>query len=445
MNQQPDLARHKNCVIYIFAALLTLLTLIGCGPTELPATPTPTKTPQVQAAEAAIAPTEMTLADADAADGTPNATVADTVADTAAATEDNTPSERVVESTQTATPAPTATTSAKIVIPPTSTAITIKPTPISPPENAAPYTGLAVADKAILTRQPIMFCINNDSRGRSQHHGLTQADLVYEYLMDGYVTTRLTALYHSRDADHIGPVRSARFPNVWMGEMYGGLLACSGGSDAIRYILRNEVSFFYLDGDLDDPNSNVYFFNVRDETTGKFDYRTRLRASTDGIRRWADQKGYTSTWDRPGFTYSQERPDRPSVLSDEINIKYPGGNSVRWVYRASDGGYIRYQGGTQQFDLENGEPIVAQNVIVMTTLHEVTDVIEDSIGTKGIDVKLYGINDVLIFRDGQVYAGTWQADATAPPRWNGFDGLPIPLKPGQSWVQAIRDGGAVSY
>jgi len=133
------------------------------------------------------------------------------------------------------------------------------------------------------------------------------------------------------------------------------------------------------------------------------------------------------------------------MLSDEINITYPGGNSVRWVYSASDGGYLRYQGGKQQSDLANGEPIVAQNVIVMTTLHEITDVIEDSMGTKGVDVKLYGINDVLIFRDGQVYAGTWQADAATPPRWNGFDGSPIPLKPGQSWVQAIRESGEVSY
>ena len=167
--------------------------------------------------------------------------------------------------------------------------------------------------------------------------------------------------------------------------------------------------------------------------------------STAGVRKWAENKGYLSAWNRAGFTYSQERPNRPSVASEQINITYPGGNSVRWVYSASSGGYLRYQGGVQQVDLANGKPVVAQNVIVMTTLHEVTDISEDSLGTKGIDVKLYGINDVLVFRDGQVYAGTWQADATTPPRWTGFDGTPISLKPGQSWVQAIRDSSEISY
>lgn len=438
MKQQSDLARPKNNAICFGVILLALLVLVGCGAAPIEATPTPTKTPSGGQTVADVATSaESSSTDVAAVASTPTAAVVNSQAAESQPTENQPPTSTPAE------PTPTATT-VSVVVAATSTPVSL-PTLVPRPENVAPYTGLAVSDPAALTRQPIMICINNDTKGRSEHRGLAQADLVYEYLMDGYVTTRLTALYHSREADHIGPVRSARFPNVWMGEMYGGLLACSGGSDAIRYILRNEVSFYYLDGDLDDANSNVYFFNMQDGTTGKFDYRTRLRTSTAGVRKWAANKGYLSSWNRPGFTYSQERPNRASVPSEQINITYPGGNSVRWVYSASSGGYQRYQGGVQQIDLATGQPIIAQNVIVMTTLHEITDVIEDSLGTKGIDVKLYGINEVLVFRDGQVYAGTWQADATTPPRWTGFDGSPIPLKPGQSWVQAIRDSSEISY
>lgn len=413
MNLDPRLARPKTCAVPALLLLLTLL--VGCAAPEVEATATPTKTPiggdTVAVVTTPAAPEEVVA--------TPTATVVETpTAETVAAT---------------SAPQPTDTATA---VAPTATN-----TPIPPavqPANAAPFTGIAVSDPAVLTRQPITVCINNDIRGRAQHHGLSQADVVYEFLMDGYVTTRLAALYHSRDVDHIGPVRSARFPNVWMGEQYSGLLACSGGSDAIRYLLKNEVTFDYLDGDIDDPNSNVYFFNVVDPTTGRLNYRTRLRTSTAGVRQWASRKGLLQTWNRSGFTYSQALPSRESVPSQEISISYPGGNSVRWVYDASRGGYLRFQGGEQQFDLGNGQPVVAQNVIVITTLHELTDVIEDANGTKGVDVKLYGQNDMLIFRDGKAYGGFWQGDESGPPRWNGFDGSPIPLKPGQSWVQAIR-------
>ena len=58
----------------------------------------------------------------------------------------------------------------------------------------------------------------------------------------------------------IGPVRSARWPNIHTTYMFDGVLACSGGSDGIRYLLKNEVGFPYLDADTEDPHSLTYFF-----------------------------------------------------------------------------------------------------------------------------------------------------------------------------------------
>ena len=151
---------------------------------------------------------------------------------------------------------------------------------MSQPGNIAPFTGLPVDDPARLQRRPIFICVNNDPVGRSAHWGLSQADLVYEYTVDGFTITRLTAMYQSQDAARVGPVRSARYPNVWLVDSYDGVLACSGGSDAIRYILKNEVGFPYLDADIDDPSNVVYFQNIGS------DYRTRLQIGTDGVRRW---------------------------------------------------------------------------------------------------------------------------------------------------------------
>jgi hypothetical protein len=315
----------------------------------------------------------------------------------------------------------------------------VPPTPTPPPGNLAPYTGLPVDDMARLQKRPLLICVNNDPVGRSAHYGLSQADVVYEYIVDGFTITRLTALYQSRDVERIGPVRSARMPNIWMTYMYDGALACSGGSDEIRYLLKNEVGFPYLDADIDDPSNNVYFFSIGS------DYRTRMQISTDGVRRWLQAVGAEKQWQRPGFAFSPDPPASASGDATSISITYPGGNSVEWQYDPAQGGYLRYQAGQQQFDLGTGQPIIAQNVIVHTARHELTDMVEDSLGTKGVNVELYGFGDFRVFRDGKIYEGTWRADPENPPRWFGPGEAIIPLKPGQSWIQVIQQLPDVSY
>jgi hypothetical protein len=71
--------------------------------------------------------------------------------------------------------------------------------------------------------------------------------------------------------------------------------------------------------------------------------------------------------------------------------------------------------------------------------------VEDSLGTKGVNIDLYGFGDFRIFRDGQVYAGTWRADPENPPRWLGPGEVIVQLKPGQSWIQVVREIGEMTY
>jgi hypothetical protein len=387
------------------AAALSLL-VAGCTATRAPAsTPTPTKTPVVVAA--AVTPT----------------------------------------------PAP-----------PTETPTPEPPTATPTPSNLAPFTGLPVDDPAILKQHPIFVCVNNDATGRSQHYGLGSADLVYEYIVDGFSLTRLTAMYQSQNPPRIGPVRSARYPNIWLLHMYDGVLACSGGSDAIRYLLKNEVGFPYLDADIDDTRQDgTYFSSVGN------DYRTRMQVSPDGVRRWVNDllarcqanpsTPYCATiinnwtggdfvedeWKRPGFPFSQEIPPNAAGDATVISIPYPGGNNVEWRYDPALGGYLRFQGGQQQVDLATGEPIVSSNVIVAAAEHILTNIVEDSGGTLGVDVKLYGFGDLRVFRDGKVYEGTWRADDQSPPRWIGPGEVAVPLRPGQSWVQLVKQIPDISY
>lgn len=346
-----------------------------------------------------------------------------------------TPTKTPIAAAAAPTDAPTATPEPVVLQIPT-------PTPEQPtpkPGNISPFTGLPVDDPERLKQLPIFVCVNNDAAGRAAHWGLSKADLIYEYIVDGFSLTRLTAMYHSQEAERIGPVRSARYPNIWMVQMYGGVLACSGGSDAIRYLLKNEVGFPYLDADIDDPSNNRYFTNLGS------DYRTRLQARTDGVRQWLVDRGIPTEWGKPGFDFDETTPPNAAGAAAVINIPYPGGNAVQWRYEPGLGGYVRYQGGVQQFDPAISGPLVTPNIVVVAATHEVTDIIEDTLGTKGINIKLHEFGDLRVFRDGKVYEGTWRASQEAPPLWLGPGEAPIPLRPGQSWIQVVQKIEDISY
>jgi hypothetical protein len=334
-----------------------------------------------------------------------------------------------------ATPTPT-------IVPPTPTVALAEPTatPTPPPDDIAPFTGLQAENKEYLQQRPVFICINNDTGGRAAHYGLSAADIVYEFIVDGFSMTRLTAMYQSKSPSRVGPVRSARLPNIWMTYMYDGVLACSGGSDAVRYLLKNEVGFPYLDADIDDPSNNRYFQSIGN------DYRTRMQASPDGVRRWlTDNNLNNKVWSRPGFLFNEVPPANSAGEANLIRIAYPGGNQVEWRYNPALNGYVRLQGGVQQMDPMIGQPIVAQNVIMVVAAHQLTDIVEDSLGSKGVNIELYGFGDFRIFRDGQMYEGTWRADDVTPPRWFGPGEALIELKPGQSWIQVVRQLNEVTY
>ena len=101
--------------------------------------------------------------------------------------------------------------------------------------------------------------------------------------------------------------------------------------------------------------------------------------------------------------------------------------------------------GTPGFDPATNQPIVAKNVIVVAAEHILTDIVEDSLGTKGVDIKLNAFGDLRVFRDGKVYEGTWRGSQDVPPKWLGAGEVPINLKPGQSWVQVVQKIPDITY
>lgn len=299
-----------------------------------------------------------------------------------------------------------------------------------------PLTGLALPGGRGGQR-PIIVCINNDFAARPQM-GIGQADVMYEYLMEGYGITRFSGVYYGEEVSQIGPIRSARLINSYMGSLYDAGLACSGASDQVRYILKNQVPFPYLDVDLDDPSNTRYTTNVGS------DYRTRLRTDTAKLRRWLADWGAEKAASLRGFTFGSV-PDGGQPAAS-IGVPYPGSSRASYRYDTARGQYLRFMGGSPHLDGNNGAQVGVENVVVQYVPHETTNIVEDSLGSLSIRLNLFGSGRAFLFRDGFAFEGVWRSESGGDmPRFVAADGRELPLKPGHTWISVVPQSYTISY
>lgn len=291
--------------------------------------------------------------------------------------------------------------------------------------NVNPLTGLEVDDPAVLHRRPLLVRVGNDPVARSIQAGLSQADVVYEEIMDGWGVTRYTAVFLSQDPEVIRPVRSARLINIELAPQFDGALAHSGASDEIRWRI-SQAPFIDLDE----------FFNPAPYTYGEGDWRTRLYTSGSRLREYLERKGLEKGVELQGWYFNAAPPDSGTPAT-EVYIPYPNG-AVTWRYNAGTGLYERLVDEVPAIDANNGQQIAVANVIAFYTEHRKTDIVEDSLGSTAIDIVMMGEGPIQLFRDGLMLEGLWRRDDTFQlTQFYDRAGNPLALKPGQSWVEIL--------
>jgi hypothetical protein len=293
-----------------------------------------------------------------------------------------------------------------------------------------PLTGLKVQDPGLLSRRPIMVRIGNDPGARPQV-GLNEADIVYEELVEWWVT-RFTAIFLSQDPDMVAPIRSARLINLQLTTQYQGALANSGGSDPVRWELSQSdlvnLDEFFV--------PQPYFYR---ENEG---WQTRLALDVQNARDYMRTEGLESDVNLRGFVFSEKLdldglPQSAVADARIITIPYPSQTSkARWEYDQGSGGYLRFTTGEPMTDF-SGKQILATNVIIYFAEHQDTDIVEDSNGATSIRIIVNGKGTAWLLRDSKLLKGFWETNGRDTPSFTFENGRPMPLKPGNTWVQVV--------
>ena len=355
--------------------------------------------------------------------------------------------------TATHTPAPTATstdvptdTPTPTPAPPTETptetpTATLEPAAIpwsTPGPDECPLTGLAVDDPALLERRPLAIKIQNAGISRPQY-GLPQADIVYEHLSEAAIT-RFTGIYLCQDVTKIGSTRSARFIDLEIPAMYDSLLAFSGTSAGLypKFLNADFYDREFCYGWGLHPEG---FYRDKELRAQGIPIEHTLFADPAKIWEIADELGINERQDLTGLHFSVDPPEGGQPAA-HINIPYPSRDMiVEYRYDPDLGAYLRWDGGSPHLDAATGEQIAVTNVVVVYANHVDTDIYEDEPRRNhpSVQIQLWGTGPVVVLRDGVAYEGLWarpQRDQMLVFR-DAKGQLPIPLKPGNTWIQLV--------
>ena len=319
---------------------------------------------------------------------------------------------------------------------------TVEPTlaPDAPCRDCWPLNGrplkLGSADKRAL-----LVKIDNVPLARP-HYGITQADMVFEILVEGFVT-RLAAVFHSQDPQTIGNIRSARLADRSLTPMVRGALVYSGTSAFEMPLIQSDAANGkYVDLSAD-YTSGYYRVTFR---PGPYNMFTTAAAMRQAIAaHGADTPQQIPSW---GFLAAVDHAPAIAGMAGALpatalTIPYREDNSlVRYEYDPKTRTYARFQNSAgksvRDVDAVNNQPVAAANVVIIhTQIWEVPQIV-DAAGAHAHDMRLLGTGSATIFRDGLRQEGTWSRAAdTDAFTFKTSAGERILLDQGQTWVHIV--------
>ena len=300
-----------------------------------------------------------------------------------------------------------------------------------------PLTGMPLAGGSA-SKRPLYVKIDNNPHARP-HYGITKADQVYEWLVEG-LTTRLAAVFQSRDPDVIGSVRSARMTDTPIIPSLGAAFVYSGGGPEELMKVHYDAAVVDRYLDLAPGYGWGYRVGFREAPYNYFttykNLREALASAPDG-----DQPVSIPSWNflPTPATDSLAGGMSGSVDATSITIPYRALFTVGYRYDPASHTYSRFDDGVRDVDGATGAAVTAKNIVVIQTeVHFTTDFGLDPAGNPKLDMTLVGTGSGSVFRDGKRQDVTW----TRPDIFDVFtlrnaNGEAVRLDPGQTWIHIV--------
>lgn len=298
-----------------------------------------------------------------------------------------------------------------------------------------PLTGLYI-DEEVAARRPYGVMFSNIYTA-FPHSGISQADVVYEALVEGKIT-RLFALFQDFDAEKIGPVRSSRHYYLDFALDFDAAYVHFGGSpqayEAIKSLniptidgIYSSSEIFYRSNDRVAPHNAYTSFDGVMLATSQRGYRSDRRDDLENKLVFAEDEILLETGNEATkltmnfFETNDSRYQSYSPVEDYSWFEY---NDTTKLYE-------RYQFDVPHVDVINDEQLVFDNIIVQFVSTWVIP--GDEAGRR--DMTTIGSGEGYYFTRGKYIPISWsKASHYEPTMYYDANGDILELNTGKTWI-----------
>ena len=312
-----------------------------------------------------------------------------------------------------------------------------------------PLTGLPAPDPYLLNRHPLAIKITNFPRYARPQSGLSLADQVFEYYIEGGLT-RFVGVFYGNNSEWVGPVRSGRFFDEHVARMYQAFLVFKfADKRVLSYLQSTDIAEYLVVPTIGScpPYQLMKTRDIEDYNNNYFN--TQLWSDCVEKNNLPDDKPNLRTG-----PFSYDVPQVANVDGNKIFTYYSDYSYNYWNYTPELGQYVRYQetddthdGKEESYalmiDNVNALPIQASNVIVLFVYHEFENPFQEEDEVYHID--LTGSGEAYVFRDGVGISAKWvRSNRDQPLMLTTTYGIPINLRPGVTFYQVVGANSFVS-
>jgi hypothetical protein len=287
--------------------------------------------------------------------------------------------------------------------------LTTEPSHTPPPyTDISPLTGLPYPGDY----RPIAVMIEDNPAARPQC-GLSQADIVYEALVEGGIT-RFMAIFSSVYPTRVGPVRSTRTHYVKLANEWDCMFVHFGSSKLAQTMLDT------IRIDMDGIRGNVP--GVKRDNSKPRPHNVFANLETlYGIYKY-QPVGHAFKFGNP----SGKKAEKVTVPFNNTFTK------IRYEYDSSLGKYLRSVSGEAFIDDSTQEQIAVTNIVIVYCEYYWENQYQQSID--------YGKGGKALLVTGGICVDlVWEKESnTEPMRFTDTDGNEMVLNPGNTWFELVR-------
>lgn len=307
----------------------------------------------------------------------------------------------------------------------------VTPDPII--EYTNPLTG-EVSETDMSTTRPYCVMINNIQVAQPQC-SISEADIIYEILVEGSCTRMMAMFTDISDAGAFGSMRSVRPYYVELVRSYDGILVHAGGSEQAY----SDIASFGLDN-IDGVRGNyadTVFYRDNSRMSAGFEHSlfTTAEKITNHVASAKIRTEHAESRDY-GFTFAEDAAPADGTAAGSIVVSFDGAKTTTFTYDETIGAYTAAQFGKTYADGNNGAVPQFENILILAADTAVVDDYarrEIKINTSGTGYFACGGVSIPI---------QWSHSAGGDFEYTLADGTPLTFGVGKTYVCFVQTSGS---